>query len=75
MTAHATGVRVFGNIASATLSLTPDQAYSEAISAPQNGTDFLCPGCGLSPGTLLENVLQLKQARDNFFACPLVMLF
>jgi [methyl-Co(III) methanol-specific corrinoid protein]:coenzyme M methyltransferase len=67
-TAHANGVKVFGNIATSTLTRTPDLAYSEAMAALEKGTDFLCPGCGLPPHTPLENILQLKKARDDFFA-------
>jgi [methyl-Co(III) methanol-specific corrinoid protein]:coenzyme M methyltransferase len=69
-TAHAKGVRVFGNIANSTLNKTPDEVYREAILALQNGTDFLCPGCGLSPNIALENIVQMKRARDDFFARP-----
>jgi [methyl-Co(III) methanol-specific corrinoid protein]:coenzyme M methyltransferase len=67
-TAHTKGRKVFGNIANATLGRTPNEVYSEASMALQNGTDFLCPGCGLSPNIALENILQLKRARDDFFA-------
>jgi [methyl-Co(III) methanol-specific corrinoid protein]:coenzyme M methyltransferase len=68
--AHAKGVKVFGNVANSTLSRTPAEVYSEAIAALQNGTDFLCPGCGISPNTRLENILQLKRARDDYFSRP-----
>lgn len=67
-TAHSKMVKVFGNVANSTLSRTPAEAYSEAITALKNGTDFLCPGCGISPNTALENILQLKKARDDYFA-------
>ena len=67
-TAHAKGAKIFGNVATATLSRTPAEVYSEAIAALRNGTDFLCPGCGLSPNTALENILQLKRARDDYFS-------
>jgi [methyl-Co(III) methanol-specific corrinoid protein]:coenzyme M methyltransferase len=67
-TAHAKGVRVFGNIANSTLGRTPKEVYREAILALENGTDFLCPGCGLSPNIALENILAMKRARDDFFA-------
>jgi [methyl-Co(III) methanol-specific corrinoid protein]:coenzyme M methyltransferase len=66
-TAHSKRVRVFGNVANSTLSRTPAEVYSEATTALQNGTDFLCPGCGISPNTALENILQLKRARDDYF--------
>jgi len=66
-TAHSKRVRVFGNVANSTLSRTPAEVYSEATTALQNGTDFLCPGCGISPNTALENILQLKRARNNYF--------
>ena len=67
--AHQNGVRIFGNVASATTLFmgTPEQAYKEAIAALENGTDFLCPGCGIAPGSPLENVMQLKKARDDYF--------
>jgi [methyl-Co(III) methanol-specific corrinoid protein]:coenzyme M methyltransferase len=68
VTAHAKGVKVFGNVANSALSRNPDEVNTEAINALQNGTDFLCPGCGLSPNTALENILQLKRTRDNFFS-------
>ena len=67
--AHQNDVRVFGNVATATTLFmgTPEQAYKEAWAALENGTDFLCPGCGIAPGSPLENVLQLRKARDDFF--------
>ena len=67
--AHENGVRVFGNVAAATTLFmgTPEQAYKESIAALENGTDFLCPGCGIAPGSPLKNVQQLKKARDDFF--------
>ena len=66
--AHSKRVRVFGNVANSTLSRTPAEVYSEATFALQGGTDFLCPGCGISPNTALENILQLKRARDDYFS-------
>ena len=67
--AHENGVRVFGNVAAATTLFmgTPEESYKEAFAALENGTDFLCPGCGIAPGSPLENILQLKKARDDFF--------
>jgi [methyl-Co(III) methanol-specific corrinoid protein]:coenzyme M methyltransferase len=67
--AHENGVRVFGNVATATTLFmgTPEESYKEAFAALENGTDFLCPGCGIAPGSPLENILQLKKARDDFF--------
>jgi [methyl-Co(III) methanol-specific corrinoid protein]:coenzyme M methyltransferase len=70
-TAHAKGVKVFGNVANSTLSRTPAEVYLEATTALHNGTDFLCPGCGISPNTTVENILQLKRARDDYFSPPL----
>jgi [methyl-Co(III) methanol-specific corrinoid protein]:coenzyme M methyltransferase len=64
--AHAREVKVFGNVGSAALGSTPDRVYREAISALENGTDFLCPGCGIAPRTPVENILPLKKARDDF---------
>jgi [methyl-Co(III) methanol-specific corrinoid protein]:coenzyme M methyltransferase len=46
---------------------TPEAAYKESIGALENGTDFLCPGCGIAPRSPLENILQMKKARDDFF--------
>ena len=67
--AHAKGVKVFGNVATATtlFSGTPEAVYQEARQALENGTDFLCPGCGIASPTPLENLLQIKKARDDFF--------
>ncbi len=66
--AHAKGVRVFGNVATATtlFSGTLWQCYQEAWSALENGTDFLAPGCGVAPQTPLENILQLQKARNEY---------
>ncbi|MFO7984881.1 MAG: MtaA/CmuA family methyltransferase [Desulfatiglandaceae bacterium] len=68
--AHAKGVKVFGNVATATTLFngTPEEVYQEATQALENGTDFLCPGCGVAPPTPLENLLQLKKARDDYFS-------
>lgn len=67
--ARPKGVKVFGNVATATtlFSGSPEESYKEAIAALENGTDFLCPGCGIAPNSPLENILQLKKARDDFF--------
>jgi [methyl-Co(III) methanol-specific corrinoid protein]:coenzyme M methyltransferase len=67
--AHQKGVKVFGNVATATtlFSGTPEEVYKEATQALENGTDFLCPGCGIAPNSPLENIVQIKKARDNFF--------
>ncbi|MFH1152370.1 MAG: MtaA/CmuA family methyltransferase [Pseudomonadota bacterium] len=67
--AHANGTRVFGNVATATTLFmgTPEECYAESIQALENGTDFLCPGCGIAPNSPLENVRQLRKARDDFF--------
>lgn len=67
--AHQNDVRIFGNVATATTLFmgTPEESYKEAWAALENGTDFLCPGCGIAPGSPLENVLQLKKARDDYF--------
>ena len=67
--AHEKGVRVFGNVATATTLFmgTPEECYKEAIASLDNGTDFLTPGCGIAPGSPLENILQIKKARDDYF--------
>ena len=67
--AHSKGVAVFGNVATATtlFSGTPEDCYKEAIASLENGTDFLTPGCGIAPGSPLENVRQLRKARDDYF--------
>jgi [methyl-Co(III) methanol-specific corrinoid protein]:coenzyme M methyltransferase len=66
--AHKKGVKVFGNVATATtlFSGTPEEVYKEARTVLENGTDFLCPGCGIAPRSPLENILQMKKARDDF---------
>ncbi len=67
--AHKRGVRVFGNVSSATTLFrgTPEEVYREAVRAIENGADFLCPGCGIAPHSPLENLIQLKKARDDYF--------
>ena len=67
--AHEKGVQVFGNVATATTLFmgTPEECYQEAIASLENGTDFLTPGCGIAPGSPLENVLQIRKARDDYF--------
>lgn len=67
--AHQNGARTFGNVATATTLFmgTPEESYKEAMAALENGTDFLCPGCGIAPRSPLENVLQLQKARDDFY--------
>jgi [methyl-Co(III) methanol-specific corrinoid protein]:coenzyme M methyltransferase len=68
--AHSKGVRVFGNVATATtlFSGTPEQNYQESWQALENGTDFLTPGCGVAPQTPLVNIRQLQKARNDYFA-------
>jgi [methyl-Co(III) methanol-specific corrinoid protein]:coenzyme M methyltransferase len=68
-TAHEKGVRVFGNVATATTLFmgTPEDCYKEAIASLENGTDFLTPGCGIAPGSPLVNVQQIRKARDDYF--------
>lgn len=67
--ARPKGVKVFGNVATATTLFMgkPEECYQEAIAALNNGTDFLTPGCGIAPRSPLENLLQMKQARDDFY--------
>jgi [methyl-Co(III) methanol-specific corrinoid protein]:coenzyme M methyltransferase len=67
--AHEKGVRVFGNVATATTLFmgTPEDCYQEAIASLENGTDFLTPGCGIAPGSPLVNVQQIRKARDDYF--------
>ncbi|MBA2882810.1 [methyl-Co(III) methanol-specific corrinoid protein]:coenzyme M methyltransferase [Desulfosalsimonas propionicica] len=67
--AEKMGVKVFGNVGTAqTLySGTPEQAYQESIAALDNGTHFLCAACGIAPLSPLENVQQLRKARDDYF--------
>ena len=67
--AHTKDVRVFGNVATATtlFSGTPQQCYDEARQALDNGTDFLCPGCGVAPMSPVENLKTLRKARDDHF--------
>jgi [methyl-Co(III) methanol-specific corrinoid protein]:coenzyme M methyltransferase len=67
--ANEKGVKVFGNVATATtlFSGSAEDCYQEAITALENGTHFLTPGCGIAPNSPLENIQQLKKARDDFF--------
>ncbi|MGC8492289.1 MAG: MtaA/CmuA family methyltransferase [Syntrophobacteraceae bacterium] len=66
--ARAKGVKVFGNVSTATtlFSGTPEECYGESTRALENDVDFLSPGCGIAPGSPLENLLQMKRARDDF---------
>lgn len=68
--ANQHGVKVFGNVATATtiFSGKPEDCYKEAWQALENGTHFLTPGCGIAPGSPLENIQQLKKARDDFYS-------
>lgn len=70
--AHANNVRVFGNVSSATTLFmgTPEECKAEAMAALEKGIDFLAPGCGLAPNSPLENIIQLRRARDEFFGLP-----
>ena len=67
--AHEKGVKVFGNLSAATTLFqgTPEEVYEEATQALDNGTDFLCPGCGIAPNSPLENIVEIKKARDDYF--------
>ncbi len=67
--ANRKGVKVFGNVATATtlFSGTAQEVYAESKAALENGTHFLCPGCGVAPPSPLENLQQLRKARDDFF--------
>lgn len=67
--AHSKGVKVFGNVAAATTLFTgkPEECYREAIAALNNGTDFLTPGCGIAPRSPMENIIQIRKARDDFY--------
>lgn len=67
--ANEKDTKVFGNVATATTLFmgTTDACYAEAKASLENGTHFLTPGCGIAPGSPLENVLQLKKARDDYF--------
>jgi [methyl-Co(III) methanol-specific corrinoid protein]:coenzyme M methyltransferase len=66
--AEGQGVRVFGNVATATTLFngTPEACYQEATQALENGTDFLCPGCGVAPLSPMQNLKQLRIARDDY---------
>lgn len=67
--ANAKGVKVFGNVATATtlFSGTAQESYDESRASLENGTHFLCPGCGVAPLSPMENLKQLRKARDNAF--------
>ena len=54
-------------LAAALVFFPAGKAWPMAQLTLQNGTDFLCPGCGISPNIALENILQLKKARDDYF--------
>jgi [methyl-Co(III) methanol-specific corrinoid protein]:coenzyme M methyltransferase len=71
-TAHAKGVKVFGNVSSASALFmgSPQDCYDEAMAVLDSGVDFLTPGCGIAPASPLENVLQLRRARDSKFKAP-----
>lgn len=66
--ANQKGVKVFGNVATATTLFmgSPEDCYKEAIASLENGTHFLTPGCGIAPGSPLENVKQIVKARNDF---------
>lgn len=68
-TARAKGVKVFGNVSSSSSLFmgTPEVCYKEARDALECGVDFLAPGCGIAPHSPLENVRQLRKARDDYF--------
>jgi [methyl-Co(III) methanol-specific corrinoid protein]:coenzyme M methyltransferase len=68
--AHQSGVKVFGNVSSATTLFrgTTEACYAEARRSLEDGVDFLAPGCGIAPLSPLENVRQLRRARDDYFA-------
>jgi MtaA/CmuA family methyltransferase len=61
--AHKMGVKVFGNVATATTLFqgTPAQSYQESIQALENGTDFLCPGVGSPPKAHWKMFFSLKK--------------
>ena len=67
--ANEKGVAVFGNVATATTLFmgSAEACYKESIASLENGAHFLTPGCGIAPGSPLENVRQLKKARDEYF--------
>ena len=66
---HAKGLKIFGNVSTvSTLFMgSTEECYREAMKAIENGVDFLAPGCGIAPQSPLENVRQLKRARDDYF--------
>lgn len=66
--ANEKGVKVFGNVAAATTLFmgSPEECYKDSIASLENGTHFLTPGCGIAPGSPIENVIQLKKARDEY---------
>lgn len=66
--ARPKGVKVFGNVSAATtlFSGTPEESYRESMAALENGADFVTPGCGIAPLSPLENLLQIRKARDDF---------
>lgn len=70
--AHKAGVRIFGNVSTASTLFTgtPEECLAEAQTCLDNGVDFLAPGCGIGPHSPLENIVQLRHARDARFGRP-----
>lgn len=70
--AHASNTRVFGNISTSSTLFngTPEECYKESVAALEKGVDFLSPGCGVGPNSPLENIIQMRRARDAKWNLP-----
>nr|QBL54624.1 MtaA [uncultured archaeon] len=61
--------RLIGNVSTAQTLFrgSPSETKAEAKKALAAGVDLLAPACGLAPGTPLENVKSLVEARNEFY--------
>ena len=60
--------KIIGNISSSeTLFMgSPDQVKEEVKKVLEAGVDIIAPSCGLAPGTPLENIKAMIEARNEF---------
>lgn len=58
------GMAIVGNVSPVTTLRkgTPEEVLRESLRCIEEGVDVLCPGCGFSPETPLENMRALAQA-------------
>ena len=67
--AHAISVSVFGKSGQSASTLfigSRGERYSETMRVLEDGVDFLVTRCGIGPRSPLENVLQLRNAMDDY---------